>query len=136
MEAAVITYDFRQSADIVLADQLASGSLVISDNHVLNLFDMLLQGLCHPHVLILPYLDVSLVRSFPIAGQQVIERADGSRDGHVTLHLEPLHLGRYLQIYIARSHHALELQFPSKRPLQKICTLMFESELKQCQQRL
>ena len=136
MESTVIAEYLRQSSDIVLAHQLTTRSLVISGNHALDLLDMLLQGLSHPHVLILPYLDVSLVRSFPIAGQQVLERADGTWNCHITLHLEPFHLGRYLQIYIGRSHYALELQFPSKRPLQKICTLMFESELKQCQQRL
>ena len=136
MESTVIAEYLRQSSDIVLAHQLTTRSLIRPCNQVLDLLDILLQGLSHPHVLILAYLDVSLVRSFPIAGQQVLERADGTWNCHITLHLEPFHLGRYLQIYIGRSHYALELQFPSKRPLQKICTLMFERELKQCQQRL
>ena len=124
VESAVLTENLCEGTYIIFADCLSLSGLLGSVDDTVKVIYMLLEGLSHPHELVLPNLDIAIDLCIPISLKQFLEAERRARNLDLSLDGEPLHVGADLNLHISRLHDALELKFPSSRPLQHECLLM------------
>ena len=134
MESAILAQDLSECSDVILSDSLRLCRLVTAVDDSVKVLNMLLEGLGHPHELVLSDLDIAVDLRIPVSLKQLLEAECRARDLDLSLDGEPIHIGADLNIHVSRLNDALELKFPSSRPLEHEGLLMLIGVFKEGQQ--